>query len=98
MPTIYGIEFGVPADDDDRVMGRYSRGIILLVPMRLGESQNVWNMVVMHELGHAYGLAHVEDPGALMYYQPTSEACVHEADAKALQELLGDPVRTTCSK
>ena len=46
--------------------------------------------VLAHELGHALGLEHVDDPRAIMYYLNKGEAgTLTDADTDALKELCG---------
>ena len=52
-------------------------------------------MVLAHELGHALGIEHVEDPGALMYYlmrdQDVTMPKLPEADRAALEHVCQPP-------
>ncbi|AHE99875.1 matrixin family metalloprotease [Thioalkalivibrio paradoxus] len=49
--------------------------------------------VLAHELGHALGISHVEDPGALMYFRVTDQnrglTRLTEADRRALRDACG---------
>lgn len=50
--------------------------------------------VAVHEFGHALGLPHTSDPGAIMYpvynFAPNNEPQLSFHDAKAIQHLYGE--------
>lgn len=52
-------------------------------------------MVLAHEMGHALGIEHVEDPGAIMYYlmreQDIGVIALNGADKQALQNICQKP-------
>lgn len=49
-------------------------------------------LVAAHEFGHALGLEHSEDPGALMYpvYTFAKDFRLSHDDIKGMQELYGE--------
>jgi hypothetical protein len=59
---------------------------IYLVADRLWTPE-VFEHVAMHEMLHAFGLVHVDDPDAVMFYQvrgPRPSLCLSKADAEEL--------------
>lgn len=68
------IEFAWPGDAPSRlgfahplvVDGSYAEGWMLLHPAVARAPTGIVRRLVLHELGHLYGLDHVEDPGELM--------------------------------
>ncbi|MDQ3941470.1 MAG: matrixin family metalloprotease [Actinomycetota bacterium] len=49
---------------------------------------NTWGDVILHELGHVLGLAHVEDPGQIMFPNVTTgSAALGEGDRAGLARL-----------
>lgn len=70
---------------------------IVILPERVGQTNPLW-YVVAHEFGHALGMAHIDDPRAIMHWTNTavSARCVTQAD---LEEMCrtGECVRkATC--
>ena len=98
-PAVDSIRFEVPADDADRTTAMWDAetSTLVLVPMRIGSDQHRWEAVVMHEVGHAYGLGHVADPTAVMNAIPNTTACVHESDAAELERVLHVKAKPSCS-
>lgn len=88
-PAVDAVRFEEPDSDKDRTAAMWSAETrtLIIVPVRIGDNQTRWNMIVMHELGHAYGLGHSASPTALMNELPKTSACVHEDDARALRAL-----------
>lgn len=54
-----------------------------------GDRDTHWGATVLHELGHLVGLAHVADPGELMYVRPGSGPAEFGAGDLAGLERLG---------
>ncbi len=96
-PAVAGVRFEAPDSDEDRTAAMWDdeTRTLIVVPVRIGDDQARWNTVIMHELGHAYGLGHVADVSALMNAQPSTTPCVHAADAAALVA-LDVPARANC--
>lgn len=55
--------------------------------------------VAIHEFGHALGLSHSSDPGAIMYpaynFDPNYEPQLSFDDVKNIQKLYGELLRDT---
>ncbi len=91
---------GGPDAVSGRVPGhrRFVSGVVLLNRSYLGQTvrwtggQDRLRAVVLHEFGHLAGLDHVDDPGQLMYKQPTPKpGGFADGDRRGLAALSGGP-------
>ncbi len=60
--------------------------------------ESLWDGIVLHEVGHALGLAHSEDPNAIMFHYLKKEPDLNQDDINGIVSIYGlSPLKFTFS-
>jgi Matrixin len=71
--------------------GLMTHGMVVLDALDAANDPHAVPTPYVHELGHALGLGHVDDPGQMMYTHAVSNAMINAGDRRGIQHLAGLP-------
>jgi len=80
-------------DEDLPNAGLITSAMVVLDAIDAAQDPHEVPTQYVHEVGHALGLGHVEDPGQIMFKQAVSNAVLNDGDRRGISKLAAAPCR-----